>query len=89
MKGCTVCIVLAEQVGKNTFSVSYKLSPVDVAHCRVLLVLMASMSMAAILMEGSHPSDLQMKKEDCQVTQALISQTEDGQLDSHSHMRTK
>lgn len=36
-----------------------------------------------------HPLELQTKEEDCQVTQALISQMEDGQLDVHSYMRNR
>jgi len=87
--GCSVCIVLPEQVGENAFSLSYKLSPTDVAHCRVLPVLVASMSMAAAPMESGHLPDLRTKEEDCQVTQALSSQTEDGQLGIHSHVRNE
>lgn len=87
--GYAVCIVLAEQVGESDLSLSYRLSPTDVAHCRELPVLVASTSMAAALMESSHLSDWQMKEEDWQVTQVLINHSEDGQLDIHSCMRNK
>lgn len=55
--------VLAVQVRENTFALSYRLCPTDVAHCRALPVLVASISMAAALMESSiHWSYKQRRK---------------------------